>query len=222
MQLTYAPRAWAAERVSWRAVIQLNLIRSVNAILDALEVELSNNVHYQTPIHSRAASPGSPISDEDDPYELAEVHIPQESKPSLMKLKLRLGPLRQVEIDLKARLGDGTEELTESTLARSSAVMAATPFDAAPNPLQSLSTRKSKEVIVRSHQSWKDKEKERKEKDRNSVRPATTGTTDGDRDSATDVLAGCADDLLSLSSDPIIQEIVERKKVLSGLGESAE
>ncbi|THG93770.1 hypothetical protein EW026_g7559 [Hermanssonia centrifuga] len=222
MQLTYAPRAWAAERVSWRAVIQLNLIRSVNAILDALEVELSNNVHYQTPIHSRAASPGSPISDEDDPYELAEVHIPQESKPSLMKLKLRLGPLRQVEIDLKARLGDGTEELTESTLARSSAVMAATPFDAAPNPLQSLSTRRSKEVIVRSHQSWKDKEKERKEKDRNSVRPATTGTTDGDRDSATDVLAGCADDLLSLSSDPIIQEIVERKKVLSGQGESAE
>ncbi|TDL18823.1 G-alpha-domain-containing protein [Rickenella mellea] len=35
-QLQCAPKKWAEERASWRAVIQLNLARSVNIILDAL------------------------------------------------------------------------------------------------------------------------------------------------------------------------------------------
>ena len=39
-QMTFAPKAWQAERVSWRAVIQLNLVRAVNAILDALTTEM--------------------------------------------------------------------------------------------------------------------------------------------------------------------------------------
>ncbi|KAH9067983.1 G-alpha-domain-containing protein [Lactarius deliciosus] len=36
-QMSYAPKAWEEERMSWRAIIHLNLIRSVNTILDALE-----------------------------------------------------------------------------------------------------------------------------------------------------------------------------------------
>ncbi|TDL27760.1 G-alpha-domain-containing protein [Rickenella mellea] len=36
MQLTCAPKKWAAERGAWRVVIQLNLVRSVNVILDEL------------------------------------------------------------------------------------------------------------------------------------------------------------------------------------------
>ncbi|KAF8488073.1 guanine nucleotide binding protein, alpha subunit [Gautieria morchelliformis] len=35
-QIIHTPQAWAAERASWRAVIQLNLIRSVGFILDAM------------------------------------------------------------------------------------------------------------------------------------------------------------------------------------------
>ncbi|TFY59969.1 hypothetical protein EVJ58_g5438 [Rhodofomes roseus] len=34
-QLTFAPQAWAAERASWRAVVQLNLVHSINFVLDA-------------------------------------------------------------------------------------------------------------------------------------------------------------------------------------------
>jgi glucose-6-phosphate dehydrogenase assembly protein OpcA len=36
-QMLYALQGWEAERMSWRPVIHLNLVRSVNRILDALE-----------------------------------------------------------------------------------------------------------------------------------------------------------------------------------------
>lgn len=36
-QMSYARKAWEEERMSWRTVIHLNLVRSVNTILDALE-----------------------------------------------------------------------------------------------------------------------------------------------------------------------------------------
>lgn len=35
--MSYARQSWEAERLSWRAVIHFNLVRSVNRILDALE-----------------------------------------------------------------------------------------------------------------------------------------------------------------------------------------
>jgi guanine nucleotide-binding protein subunit alpha len=35
--MSYARQAWEEERMSWRTVIHLNLVRSVNTILDALE-----------------------------------------------------------------------------------------------------------------------------------------------------------------------------------------
>jgi hypothetical protein len=37
IQMSYARRAWEEERMSWRTVIHLNLVRSVNTILGALE-----------------------------------------------------------------------------------------------------------------------------------------------------------------------------------------
>lgn len=36
-QMSYARKAWEEEKMSWRTVIHLNLVRSVNMILDALE-----------------------------------------------------------------------------------------------------------------------------------------------------------------------------------------
>ena len=42
-QITYAPKAWSAEKLAWRAVILLNLLRAVNAVCDAIrrEIELT-------------------------------------------------------------------------------------------------------------------------------------------------------------------------------------
>jgi guanine nucleotide-binding protein alpha-1 subunit len=46
-QMSFARRGWEEERMSWRTVIHLNLVRSVNTILDALEnvPETANRVN---------------------------------------------------------------------------------------------------------------------------------------------------------------------------------
>ncbi|KAG6335857.1 hypothetical protein ID866_3222 [Astraeus odoratus] len=86
-RMQFAHEKWAQERASWRVVIQLNLVRSVNTILDVIE-------RYQ--------------ADGDSAVSLADKH---------QVLVLRLRPLRRVEEDLKRLLGtsDQTEETSPST-----------------------------------------------------------------------------------------------------------
>ena len=63
MQMAYTPRAWVQERASWKAVIQLNLIRSINTIVDALAEELSappQQPSRQQSAHSSDEGHGSP------------------------------------------------------------------------------------------------------------------------------------------------------------------
>ena len=214
MQITYAPKAWALEKASWKAVIQLNLIRSINTILDALATHLANVPQPSRRVASPPPSPPSPVSD-DDAFAGPPVQFSSEKRNFLLKLSLRLAPLRQVEIDLKARLGDGTEEVTEANAAAQD--MAASPFD---DPQPRVSPRPSKEIVVRSHSVWKTKEKERKAKDRGSFRP--TAGADADRDCATEVLAGCAEDMVALWTDAVVRDIVDGRGIVRGLGDSAE
>ncbi|KAF7797698.1 hypothetical protein EIP86_008898 [Pleurotus ostreatoroseus] len=218
MQLAFAPKAWAVERISWRAVIQLNLVRSVNIILDALAARLSPpSPHPPTSpnVSYYGSPPSSPLTDE-GPF-TGLMPMSPDKRNSLLKLKLRLAPLRQVEADLKARLGDGTEEVTESRVGLQP--LYASPFD---DPPQTVSPRPSKEIIVRSHQSWKNKERERKTKDRASLRQSTMAAVELDRDDVTEVLAGCSDDMVALWDDPVVQDIVDNSDVLKKLGDSGE
>ncbi|KAI9510065.1 guanine nucleotide binding protein, alpha subunit [Russula earlei] len=67
-QMSYARQAWEEERMSWRTVIHLNLVRSVNRILDALENA-------------------------------------QEIASRMNLLRIRLSPLRRVQVDLERHLG---------------------------------------------------------------------------------------------------------------------
>ena len=185
MQMAYTPNAWAQERASWRAVIQLNLIKSINTIVDALGDELASS--QQAP----ASQAPSSSSDEGHGSPPEPPAIPADRRSALMKLRMRLTPLRQVEVDLKARLGAGTDELAG---AGSADAMMATPFDesAYPTPSRRFHPR---EVVVRSHRAWKERERAWKDKDRHSMRPTSPSSAHSGRDSATDVLVGCADDI---------------------------
>ncbi|KAG6884401.1 hypothetical protein C0993_011489 [Termitomyces sp. T159_Od127] len=117
-RMKYARAAWKAERLSWRAVIQLNLIRSIITIVEALQAEMDDE---PVRLHSRPllATPepdAAPLCESTDsespdldmdtwaaePIQLTETHE---------LLKRRLGPLRRVETDLKRLLGAGTEEV---------------------------------------------------------------------------------------------------------------
>ncbi|KAH7881885.1 guanine nucleotide binding protein, alpha subunit [Phlebopus sp. FC_14] len=81
-RMRFAWDKWVQERASWRTVIQLNLVRSVNTILEALQQELSEE-------------------------EVTEGQFT--NKHHL--LSMRLGPLRGVETDLKRLLGAKPEEV---------------------------------------------------------------------------------------------------------------
>ena len=88
-RMAYAREEWQRERASWKAVIQLNLIRSIITILDLVQDVVN------TESQSR---PSSPILD---------------NPTSLRVLSLRLIPLRGVEKDLKRVLGAGSSETEE-------------------------------------------------------------------------------------------------------------
>jgi G-protein alpha subunit len=93
-QMQYARETWLEERSSWRAIIQLNLIRSVVTLLDLLGEALTH--------------PASNITS----VSLTEKH---------RLLRLRLAPLRGVQQDLQHRLGAASIE--ESNNPGSGAVM---------------------------------------------------------------------------------------------------
>jgi len=81
--LQYARETWLEERSSWRAIIQLNLIRSIVTVLDFVGDALTNP------------------SFEASSFPLTEKH---------RLLHLRLTPLRGVQQDLQRRLGAAAVE----------------------------------------------------------------------------------------------------------------
>jgi hypothetical protein len=84
--MQYARQTWLEERSSWRAIIQLNLIRSIVTLLDLIGEALADS-YYETS------------------------SLPLTEKHRL--LRLRLAPLRGVQQDLQRRLGAAAiEEMT--------------------------------------------------------------------------------------------------------------
>ncbi|KAJ7048586.1 guanine nucleotide binding protein, alpha subunit [Mycena amicta] len=84
LQLMYDPKAFRAERASWRAVIQLNVVRSIHVILDVItraEISQAEEGEFQF------LPPNAIVVDD-----------------YLLALKLRLSPLIQVEEVLMQRL----------------------------------------------------------------------------------------------------------------------
>lgn len=218
MQMTYTPKAWAHERDGWKAVIQLNLVRTVLALVDALTIVLATPPSNPStpPTHSSplplGSSPPSPTSDD---AHLAPPVLTHDRRTALLKLKLRLAPLRQVEADLKTRLGAGTDEVG----AADDADMMATPFDDATYARQARSKGSFRgDVVVRSHRAWKERARELA-LGSTSSRPMSP---DAERDCTSEVLAGCAEDMCALWEDDAVREVVRERRVLSALGDSAE
>lgn len=85
-QLLYEPKAFRAERASWRAIIQLNVVRSIHIILDA--IGRAQNTQDRPP------SARSSISS----------HESLRLDAELVSLKMRLTSLLDVEKDLMKRL----------------------------------------------------------------------------------------------------------------------
>ncbi|KAJ3494191.1 hypothetical protein NLJ89_g10859 [Agrocybe chaxingu] len=103
-QMTYAHKSWSEERASWKAVILLNLVRSVNIMLDVInDTDNASTPHDHDPVVDFSQSPTSLRS--------GTRPTPTEKHRSVA---LRLTPLRQIEKDLRAFLGARSSEISDS------------------------------------------------------------------------------------------------------------
>ncbi|KAJ7618804.1 guanine nucleotide binding protein, alpha subunit [Roridomyces roridus] len=103
-QLMCEPRTFHAERVSWRAIIQLNVIRSFRVILDAIAFA-ANSPDRPFSAESTASSSRNP---RDVPHPSAEV----------LELHARLLPLLQIEDILVKRLSSPVSDGRMATTSR--------------------------------------------------------------------------------------------------------
>lgn len=122
---------WEQERSGWRAVVQLNIVRSIIAVLGVVEAELNGD--------------SAIVEVDDDEGEDTSYEIPKFSDAHQL-LMIRLAPLRNVEADLKRRFGSASEPSHSVSTA-----MAATPFETP--TVDSNSNRSPLEFSVRS---WND------------------------------------------------------------------
>ncbi|KAF5386311.1 hypothetical protein D9757_008589 [Collybiopsis confluens] len=120
-RLTYAREEWEAEKTSWKAVIQLNLVRSIGSTLNTLQSELDgeplpSSIDFDEidPLADSTKGSLDLSSAEDDLADssLAHVQLSADDVQNLQALRLRLAALRRAETVLKLKLGAGTEEVT--------------------------------------------------------------------------------------------------------------
>jgi len=188
-RMTYARDAWNAERASWRSVIQLNLVRSILTIVETLQAEMAGDCPDEpdsSPLpNGRPYSPASPSA-----FTNADDIIPLYGLSSLLSdkhqlLKLRLGPLRRVEQDLKRRFGAQADEDEDSQ----SIPLGSLGLDFEPQVrYKEFGVSRLTEALTKSLVS------------------RATGPI---IDEATEVIASCKDDMVALWSDPAVRTVLK-------------
>jgi guanine nucleotide-binding protein alpha-1 subunit len=206
-------------------VIQLNMIHSINTILEALQAEInsdpSSSVDLDNIDNDGDISPStSAPSTTTPPPKITEKH---------RLLKLRLAPLRRVEIDLRRRLGASTSDDIDNVNGSSQPTYA-TPFDASTTSYPPSSTHDSSssrqrrigagggEVVVRS---WKYllQAEERvsptpsSSRGQREDRESEQGRSLPDPDAASEFIANSKADIKALWEDPVVQAVLTRRKV---------
>ncbi|QRW22455.1 G-protein alpha subunit [Rhizoctonia solani] len=186
-QLMYSPNAFHSERSSWRAVIYLNLARSVRKILDALDpASFVEDVEPPTPDPEQR--PGTALS------------IRTEEKLAhISELRLRLQPLMLLEDQLNRTLaGDLSGNELEPTRLGSYAA-----------PHRDSGDKQDKEVAVRSGSTWKkalNPFKGKRSDDDDAY------TWDDPNDPGHTIFA-LREDMLALWRDPFVQDVLHKRRL---------
>ncbi|KAF9528505.1 guanine nucleotide binding protein, alpha subunit [Crepidotus variabilis] len=181
-QMTYARKAWIEERSSWKAVILLNLVRSVNIVADILAEELDDDAEVIQEISSRSTTPSvSP--------KLTEKH---------RSTILRLGPLRQIEKDLKLHLGAGSTEVNDSPIQRS-------PNGSVTDVQVDISRSFGQEFSVRSSSGWKSV--------LDKVRHPLPGKESNPPSVAFQVVTSCREEIKWLWNDETTQNLLRNRRI---------
>ncbi|KAH9913679.1 G-alpha-domain-containing protein [Epithele typhae] len=216
-QLAYARSSFLAERAAWRAVIHLNLVRSVTTIMRVLAKEL----HGDLPTDEDDALS---IGEDDEDIDQASFNPPVASSPfsdfhhSLLQ---RLAPLCRVQRTLEKILGAASGQEVDS----SGAGDAVAPWTAG-------NASRPKEFVVTSRSGWKSALSrvgggrgsidEPRQPRRSSLasRSSNVGREDEEPDEtdelpmvqeAADVIAACAEDMWALWQDPDVRALLDQR-----------
>ena len=188
-------------------VVQLNLVRGINLILDVLADEMAS---------TGTLGPGPPppvvdsdVSDEDDdlavrPYSPVVGMGPVGNLSGKHRLlRLRLTPLRTLQRDLEVRIGVHAG-------ADMSDVLGPTPLAALPpgSPLLGATGGgRKQEFFVRSATSWKQPH------GRHPSEGAGQKQREVQMRETADILAGCAEDMKAIWEDPVVRDMLLRRGI---------
>ncbi|THV06695.1 guanine nucleotide binding protein, alpha subunit [Dendrothele bispora CBS 962.96] len=192
-QLINSPKAFKAERASWRAVIQLNVVRSIRTILDLMSAAQASSA-YPSPASSPIDSP-SESSRPPSPF-------PTEASPTLtsdhLKLRLRLGPLLQVEESLWRRLSPSSGEYEATHLS---------PVTNLPLP-----ARATKEISIHSSSAWKNAFGRLLSNNRGSMDSEQGIDFDDPKDPGL-ILHNCYEDMNKLWNDETVRTLLRANRI---------
>ncbi|EPS98032.1 hypothetical protein FOMPIDRAFT_1031729 [Fomitopsis schrenkii] len=181
-------QAFRAERASWRAVIHLNVVRSVRIILDAMTEAQTAQAQPFTPSSPRPSSGRTP-SDAS-----TRTHPPLTADH--LKLKMRLSPLLQVEQALVRKLTPpGSAEFEATHLAQASNV-------------GYVERLRQKEVAVNSLFAWKGVFGRLMSDNRESVDIDWDDPEDPGR-----VIYACGEDMVKLWNDDTIRALLQAQGI---------
>lgn len=189
-QLHYTPNAFRTERLLWRSIVQLNVVRSVLTVLDTLSEAQAESLQVLQSTNGQGDDPNEePLLFSDD-FEI---------------LKSRLDPLRRVEEILIAKLGD------EEGLVGGGSNGGSLPNSPGGIPRPSIQQKKRKqEVTVRS--TAMDKLRVKLLGGPAGTRPQSEG--DGANwDEPTEVIYHCREEMMALWEDPTVREVLRRRRV---------
>ncbi|KAH6914231.1 guanine nucleotide-binding protein alpha-4 subunit [Coprinopsis sp. MPI-PUGE-AT-0042] len=179
-QLMNSPKAFGPERASWRAVVHLNVVRSIRTILD-LMTEVTGTSGRATPTSTSPLSSRPP-----SPMLAAGITL----GPELLRLKMRLSPLQQVEEVLLRKLSPpGANELEATHLS------SITNLPNAP-----------RELAVSSNSQWKGAFSRLMTSVRTSI--GSEADFSNDPNDPGPILHACAEDMITLWNDPTIKTML--------------
>jgi len=182
-QLKFARESWLNERAAWRTVIYMNLVRSVNMILDLIADEIS-------------MSPDEAGADK-----------PLQFSGAQKALRLRLGPLKQIQKDLEAILGSASlEPVDVSNHDTSTHAAAFLDLEDTPRPLPS-------EFFVHSNCGWKSALEKVRQSHRSHSEGERSKASLKRADEVSEVIQSCRDDIKMLWTDQIVRDLLNKRKV---------
>ncbi|KAF9527656.1 G-protein alpha subunit [Crepidotus variabilis] len=236
-RMHYARESWEAERASWRAVIQLNVIRSIITIVETLQAEVDGEPYDAAPNTPSTPKSGIPSFALENPAH--DVYNPNRShgglppnSPAVLSvnnnlarsslsslltskhelLKVRLGPLRRVEADLQRRLGAASIEEHDGAAAGHGPLGVDIDVANGKKLRPEFSVRRLNDALQNSRQSHRGGSQHG-----HGSGPPTPGDASSSGsplgDEPTEVLSSCLDDMKALWSDDAVRVVLKKRKV---------